>query len=295
MMRAWAIFLAGLVIGCGERVSIQPGEVGRQLTTSGLEQDNRPPGAFRMESCVFTACPKLVRLQTQKTTKLFKIDKLFLPKSNVDMTNVEVGLQFRVKQDKASLNTIFSEVRPVDAPDDGSSLVLVISTDMIYETYIQRKAPDAVITALREYQVDQVLSDVPEIAEFTKNKINELLAETPVEVTELGFPNGIGQPPDEVLDAKRRLYAVEEQKARDIKALEAELIIEKQRQLVQKLRTQNDLENAQAAGIDFATYVFLKNMERFAEEGVPLGNVAAPQAKFTKPTAPAKPATAPNP
>jgi hypothetical protein len=283
-MRAWAIFFLSALMGCGERVSIQPGEMGRQLTTSGLEEDNRPPGAFRMESCIFTACPKLVRLQTQKSTKVFTIAQLFLPKSNVDMTHVEVGLQFRVKQDKASLNTIFKEVRPVDAPDDQSSLVLLISTDMIYETYIQRKAPDAVITALREFQVDQVLSDVPEIASFTKDKINELLSDTPVEVTELGFPNGIGQPPDEVIDAKRRLYAVEEQKERDIKALEAEFIIEKQRQLVQKLRTQNDLENAQAAGIDFASYVFLKNMERFAEEHVPLGNISIPQAKLTKPT-----------
>ena len=292
-MRGWSIFFLSMLIGCGERVSIQPGEMGRQLTISGLEEENRPPGAFRMESCIFTACPKLVRLQTQKSTKVFKIDKLFLPKSNVDMTQVEVGLQFRVKQDKASLNTIFQEVRPVDAPDDHSSLVLLISTDMIYETYIQRKAPDAVITALREYQVDQVLSDVPEIARFTKDKINELLANTPVEVTELGFPNGIGQPPDEVLDAKRRLYAVEEQKARDIKALEAELIIEKQRQLVQKLRTENDLSNAQTAGVDFATYVFLKNMERFAEENVPLGDVSIPQAKPAKPSP--RTTTAPTP
>ena len=292
-MRAWAIFFLGALVGCGERVSIQPGEMGRQLTISGLEDENRPPGAFRMESCIFTACPKLVRLQTQKSTKVFTIDHLFLPKSNVDMSHVEVGLQFRVKQDKASLNTIFKEVRPIDAPDDQSSLVLLISTDTIYETYIQRKAPDAVITALREYQVDQVLSDVPEIAEFTREKINELLANTPVEVTELGFPNGIGQPPDEVLDAKRRLYAVEEQKARDIKALEAEFIIEKQRQLVQKLRTQNDLANAQEAGIDFATYVFLKNMERFAEEHVPLGDVSIPQAKPAKPLP--KTTTAPTP
>jgi SPFH domain / Band 7 family len=293
-MKAWTIFFLSVVVGCGERVSIQPGEMGRQLTISGLEDENRPPGAFRMESCIFTACPKLVRLQTQKSTKVFTIDHLFLPKSNVDMAHVEVGLQFQVKQDKASLDTIFKEVRPIDAPDDQSSLVLLISTETIYETYIQRKAPDAVITALREYQVDQVLSDVPEIASFTKDKINELLANTPVEVTELGFPNGIGQPPDEVLDAKRRLYAVEEQKARDIKALEAEFIIEKQRQLVQKLRTQNDLANAQEAGIDFATYVFLKNMERFAEEHVPLGDVSIPQAKPAKPLS-TKTTTAPTP
>lgn len=58
---AVAALLAG---GCGDRVTIQPGEVGRQLTINGLEDENRPPGAFRMDSCMITACPKLVRLRT---------------------------------------------------------------------------------------------------------------------------------------------------------------------------------------------------------------------------------------
>jgi hypothetical protein len=88
-------------------------------------------------------------------------------------------------------------------------------------------------------------------------------------VTEVGFPNGIGEPPAEVIDAKRKLYAVEEQKARDLKALAADLVVEEQRQKIQKLRTENDKANAAVAGVDFTTYVYLKNMERFAEEKVP--------------------------
>lgn len=261
------VLMLPLLAACGERVVIQPGEVGRQLTTSGLETKNRKPGAFRMESCIVSACPRLVRLQTQKATKDFTIDKLFLPKSNVDMTNVKIGIQFRVKRDKQSLNQIFNEVRP----ERKANRVLVITTDMVYATYIQRKAPDAIITALREYEVDQVLSEVPEIASYAKKKINEMLKSTPVEVTELGFPNGIGEPPPEVLQAKRRLYAVNEQKARDIKALQAALTVEDHRQAVQRKRTLNDMENARKAGVGFATYVFLKNMERFADEKVPLG------------------------
>ena len=273
------LICAALVLSaCGDRVAIQPGEVGRQLTITGLEAQNRQPGAFRMDSCVVTACPKLVRLQTQKATKEFTIDKLFLPKSNVDMTKVQVGIQFRVKRDDESIGKIFEEVRPVQANSvEGnaaeSSKVLLITTDMVYATYIQRKAPDAIITALREYTVDEVLSNVPEIAEFAKGQINTMLSKTPVEVTELGFPNGIGEPPPEVLEAKRKLYAVEEQKARDIKALAAALTVEDHRQAVQTKRVHNDVENAKIAGVDFETYVFLKNMERFAEEGVPLGQI----------------------
>lgn len=265
------LFLSLFLVGCvGEQVTVQPGEVGRQLTDDGLEDELYDPGVFRLDHCwdSVEACPKLVRLQTQKATKEFTIDKLFLPKSNVDMTKVHIGIQFQVRMDDESINKAFSEVRPNYGDSD---VELLISADELYKTFLQRKAPDAIITALREYTVEQVLSEVPEISEHCKKKVNEMLADTPVEVTELGFPNGIGEPPPEVLDAKRRLYAVEEQKARDIKALKAALIVEEHMQRVQGVRAKNDKENAATAGTDYATYTFLKTMERFAEEGVPLG------------------------
>ena len=126
--------------GCGERVSIQPGEVGKQLTTDGLEKEIRRPGAFRMEQCLVVACPRLVRLQVQKATKQFKIDKLLLMKSNVDLSNVEVGVQFQVKDNEESINRIFEEVRPVAASSiEGESLsgssVLVITTDPHFNSF----------------------------------------------------------------------------------------------------------------------------------------------------------------
>lgn len=259
------------LVACGERVMIEPGEIGRQLTSGGMETENRPAGSFRMETCVLDACPRLIRMQMQLSTKEIKIDKLFLPKSNVDLTNVQVGLQFRVKPDDHSINRVFTEVKPSQMPDGQ----MAITTDMIYDTYISRKAPDAIITGLREYEVDQVLSSVPEISKYVKDKINEMLHDTPIEVTEVGFPNGIGEPPFEVLDAKRKLYAVEEQKARDLKALAADLIVEEQRQKIQQLRATNDTENAKILGMSSEKYVYLKNMERFAEEKVPFINVTS--------------------
>ena len=267
---------------CGERVRIDPGEVGRQLTSNGIEKENRPPGSFRMETCFLDACPTLIRLQMQLTTKDIKIDKLFLPKSNVDLTNVQIGLQFRVKPDAKSIDRIFDEVKPSQMADGQMG----ITADMIYDTYISRKAPDAIITGLREYEVDQVLSAVPEISTFVKGKVNEMLKDTPIEVTEVGFPTGIGEPPAEVLDAKRKLYAVEEQKARDLKALAADLIVEAQRQKIQQLRAQNDLENAKILGIPSERYVYLKVMERFAEEKVPFVNVTSMLPELKQPTSP---------
>ncbi len=267
--------LTTILSGCvGDRTSIQTGEVGKQLTSSGLEKSIRTPGSFRMDYCgTWAACPKLVRLQVNKSTADLQIDSLFLPESNVDVKNVKVGLQFQVKQDKESINKVFEEVRPEPAEDSDSSRVLLITDEMVFETFLKRKAPDAIISALRLYKVEQILTDVPEIAEFTKQKINEMLIDTPIEVTELGFPNGIGEVPEEVIHAKRKLFAINEDQTRRIRALEADLVIESQRQKVQEIRVRNDIINARNAGISYSEYVSLKTTERFAdaaETGTPV-------------------------
>lgn len=270
-----ALLIASLaLIGCvGERTSIQTGEVGKQLTSSGLEEEIRLPGSFRMDYCgMLAACPKLVRLQVNKSTADLTINSLFLPESNVDIKNVIVGLQFRVKEDPASINQVFQEVRPEIAPDE-SGRVLLITDEMVYETFLRRKAPDAIIAALREKDIDEVLTKVPEIAEEVKKNINVMLKDAPIEVTELGFPNGIGEVPEEVLLAKRRLFAVNEEQARRIRSLEADLAVEEKRQSVQLVRVKNDVINAVTVGTTYESYVTLKTLERFAdaaESGTPV-------------------------
>lgn len=268
-----AAFLVLGLAGCGQRVTVDTGEVGKVLGTRGLEDNLYRPGAFRLDYCGASACPKLVRLQVNKSTTDLTIDSLFLPKSNVDISNVQVGIQFQIKKDEKSINRIYEEVRPEGSKE--SSRVMLITADRVYDTFLARKAPDAIVTALREHTVDEVLTNVPEIAQNTKKAINEMLKDAPIEVTELGFPNGIGEPPREVLRAKRRLFAIEEEKERQIKSLEAELAIEEQRQLVQKVRVKNDRANAEVAGVDYETYVSLKNQERFADSADAMAQAVA--------------------
>lgn len=261
MKKIQAAILSVLLTACGERVTVETGEVGRVLGTSGLEGDTHGPGAFRLSYCGVRACPKLVRLQVSKSTTVLTIDTLYLPKSNVDVRNVQVGIVFQVKEDKKSIDTIYDEV----TPESLEPYMMFISADKVYETYLARKAPDAIVTELRKHTVEEVLTNVPEIAEATKLAIGEMLGDAPIEVTELGFPNGIGEVPKEVIQAKRRLFAVDEEKARTVRALAAELEVEEQRQRVQKVRAQNDVLNATLTGVSYDVYVRLKNEERFAD------------------------------
>jgi hypothetical protein len=254
--------VALLTTGClGKEVTIDTGEVGKILGTSGLEEGVLQPEAFRLDYCWISACSKLVRLQVNKSTTQMTIDTLFLPNSNVDIRNVQVGIVFQVKEDEESIAQIYDEVRP----DPVEGQIMLISAERVYDTYLARKAPDAIVTELRGHTVEDVLTNVPEIAEATKIAIEAMLGDAPIEVTELGFPNGIGEVPAEVIKAKRRLFAVDEEKARTVKALAAELEVEEQRQRVQKVRAANDVINAKVAGVDYKTYVALKNEERFAD------------------------------
>ncbi len=261
---------ATLLTGCyGTNVVINPAEVGRELNPSGLSETILQPSSFNLDWCMYT-CPKLVRLEVAKATREITIERVFLPKSNVDLSDVEIAMQFRVRQDQDSINTVFSEVTPQPA---GVEDTMLISNEMIYATYLERIGPEAVIEALREYTVEDVLSNVGEIGAHSRDMVNQRLGDSPVEVTELSFPNGIGDPPEEVLVAKRLLYAVDEEKAREVKALEAELAVEEQRQAVQMARAKNDLAVAKVVGVRYDVYTELKIMERFAEEEVPLGYI----------------------
>jgi len=263
------VLSVALLTGCGERVTINTGEVGKELGTNGLEEEIRKPGSFRMDTCIFSACPKLVRLTTAKSAEEVTVAKVFLPKSNVDLTDVTFGMQFRIKDTPESQNQAFEEIKAQVVTDRE----LIITSDMIFNTFVKRKAPEAVIAALREYSIEDALTSPDTIAIFVLEQVNVALKDTPVELTEFGFPNGVGTPPEEVLTAKRKLYAIDEEKAREIRALQAALEVEKQRQVVQQARVTNDVVNAKTAGVSFVEYVTLKNMERFAdaaEAGTPV-------------------------
>lgn len=182
---ALLLLLPMALAGCwGDRVTINSGELGKQNTTSGLEEEIRQPGSFRMETCWFTACPKLVRLQTAMDSKDVTINTVFLPKSNVDLSDVIFSVQYRVKGDKGSVNQAYRDIRA----ELVSGNEYLISSEMIYRTYIAPFVSEAVIAALREFTVDQALTEPDTISQYIQGEVNKALEGTPVEVTKLSFP-----------------------------------------------------------------------------------------------------------
>src|SRR5690606_1186029 len=122
-----------------------------------------------------------------------KIEQVFLTKSKVDLTNVDAGVQFQVRHDDKSINRVFKEVRPNEHN--------VITMENIWNTYMQRKAPAAIVTVLRDNTIEDVLTKIPEIETGTFKHLQEEANDLPIEITDIGFGGGIGDIPEKVISS----------------------------------------------------------------------------------------------
>lgn len=255
--------LLSLTACYGDSVTINPGEVGKILSSKGFEKEVYKPSSFRMNYCegMGMVCPKLVKMQVSKQMEKLTIDQIFLSKSRVDIEKVEVGIQFQVKKDNTSIDRIFDEI-PFTVTQSGERLV---TTDSIWKVYLQKTAADTVVSVIRNYSIEEVLSKIPEISKETLTRLNADLASSPIEITDVSYPNGIGDIPASVIESFRKLFSVEAEKQRKIKELEASLEIEKQKQVIQRVRAVNDVEIAKTLGMSPEGYVKLKVQEKFAD------------------------------
>lgn len=243
--------------GCiGEQVYVGSGQVGKVVSSDGLENNIIKTSSFRLDACPFSACPYLVRMQTTKSTQKITIEQVFLNKSKIDLKNVEVSVQFRVRQDEKSINTVFKEARPEEG---------IITQENIWKIYLERKTPAATVGILRNASVDDILSNIPEIEKDCENKLKEETKDLPIEITDFGFPNGIGDIPEKVINSYRALYAVEADKQKQIKQLQADLEVEKQSMAIQRVRAGNDKEIATSLGLSLKDYMQLKIDEKYSD------------------------------
>lgn len=263
-LTALPIFLTG----CGDQVTVYPNEVGYEINAHGVQANEFSPGTHRLDMCGTNACPALLREQHSKSAHEVTIERVFLPESKVDLEKVTMAVQFRIKDDPKARLQVAQEVASHPANDTherGSNRERIITSDDVWNVYLQRVVPAIVIDALKNYTIDQTLSEVNAIGHNIRAQVNESIKDLPVEVTELSFNNGIGVVPEEVITALRKLYAVEAEKERQIRSLEAGVEIEKKRQTYQTLRVTNDKVNAAAANIPYDVYVKLKIAERFSD------------------------------
>jgi len=234
------ILLLSLVVlfttGCGERVRVEQNEVAKVLSTNGLEDTVRTNSTFRLESCIFSACPKLVKLDITKNTKTMN-SQYFMPKSDMEL-GLELTIQYSPKVDKKSINSIYKDIRAEDVPN--SSFLAIIDSEKLYEIYIQPILKDTTRQALNDYKIEQIMDNLEDSRKFVFNMIKEKLKETPIHLDSLSFSK-ISYP-SLILQKKKEFAAIDTQKATDMKSMAAELEIMAKKLELEKKKAKMQLE-----------------------------------------------------
>lgn len=262
MKKFIALFtLAVSLGGCGQMVTIQSAEVAKQLGGDGFETEVRQTGITRLDACIFAKiCPSIVKMSIGRNTNQIEIDSIYLPKSNVDVQKVRVGVQWRPRNNEKSINTIYNEL--YSDPTDSSS-IRVILTERIWKNYGERIIPARIVDVLKDVTVDQAMNTSSELSSMVKAAVDQALKDSPIEVTQLDVINT--DVPDQVMKAKYNLFAIEDDKNRQIKQLETGRAIESQRQSLQVTRANNDKAIAISLGMTPAQYICLKTAEKMAD------------------------------
>lgn len=262
-----SIVVALLMTGCGDKVQINSGEVGKQLTTSGLESEIRESGSFRMDGCAFSACPKLVRLQVTKTPQIIP-GKFFMPKSDLTL-GLDIAIQYQVKTDNASRNIIFNEVSA--QPSTTNDREMIILSQTVYDTFIKPTLRDTVRKALSQYKIEGVMDNLSKVREFVESEVKKSLKDSPVTVVTLAFEN-ISYPAL-ILESKEQFAAIETQKATEMKAMAAEMEIIAKKLEVEKARANVALEVDKIISDHMddklATWGIIQAAQTSAENGTP--------------------------
>lgn len=231
------LFIIGLMFsGCGERVQVEQGQIGKVMDANGLEEEIRDVSTFRLDSCVLSACPKLITIDVTKNVS--KVDgKFFMPKSDMEF-GIELNIQYSAKNDKESLNTIFKEIP--SQPIEGKRDVNTISTAKLFARYIEPIVIDTTRQALGNYTIEEIMSNLEETRQFIYESLNKKLATSPVQIDVLSFSKI--EYPALILKKKEDFASIDTQKATDMKAMAAELEILAKKLELEKAKAKMQLE-----------------------------------------------------
>ncbi|RKZ94633.1 MAG: hypothetical protein DRQ46_09660 [Gammaproteobacteria bacterium] len=226
--------LAILVLsGCGDKVTVDSGRVAKQLGTNGLEAAIRRAGAFRLDSCITTACPRFVVLDVFENTQTIA-SKYYISASKLNL-ELEVDIQYAVKEDDTSINKVYKRVKSVPVAGERKS---IITTEQVFNTYIKPVSIGTIRTALNHYDIDNIMDNLSEVQIYVEKAFKEKLKDEPVIIKSLTF--SLVSYPKVIVERREEEASVDAEKATKLKRLAADLIVLKERRKL-------DLEHARVA------------------------------------------------
>lgn len=238
LMKFSALALAAtLMVGCGERVEVPPGFVGKVMTKDGYQEGLIPTSKLRLPFCM-NYCDRMVLLDNTDKSYVEPME-IFIPG---DKLNINVDLRATLSVDPQKADALFNKLPQVPQSDQLS----VITAESIYTTYGRQILQAEVRALLTKYTISEIASNNERINQEIQVLLAEVMGKrTPFTVRYAGLTN-IKYPPiitaAQENSARRRENISEQEAQLEVSKvqLERELQEAKLQRLIEKEKAETE-------------------------------------------------------
>lgn len=250
MLKIGALALAAtLMSGCGERVEVPPGFVGKVMTKDGYQEGLIPTSKLRLAPCM-NYCDRMVIMDNTDKSYVEPMT-VFIP---TDKLNITVDLRATLAVDPQRAEPLFNKLPQVATNDQLS----VISGESIYNTYGKQVLQAEVRSYLTKYSISEIASNGEKINADIQVLLSKVMGErTPFTVryagvTNIKYPDIITQAQEN--SAKRREMIAQEEAQLEVSkvSLSRELQEAKMQRAIEKEKaeTEAQAQTVLAAAVD---------------------------------------------
>lgn len=182
MLKVAALALAATVmVGCGQKVEIPPGHVGKVMTKDGYQEGLIPTSKLRLPPCI-NYCDRMVVLDA--TDKSFvEPMTIFIP---TDKLNIKVDVRATLSVDAQKTDALFNKLPQKPITDQYS----VIAAESIYNTYGKQILQAEVRAYLTQFSISEIASNNEKINADIQVLLQKVMsARTPFRVQYAGLTN----------------------------------------------------------------------------------------------------------
>lgn len=182
LIKASALSLAAtLMVGCGERVEVPPGFVGKIMTKDGYQEGLIPTSKLRLSPCM-NYCDRMVIMDNTDKSYVEPME-IFIP---ADKLNIKVDLRATLAVDPQRAEPLFNKLPQVTQGDQLS----VISGESIYNTYGKQVLQAEVRSYLTKYTISEIASNGEKINADIQVLLSKVMGDrTPFTVRYAGLTN----------------------------------------------------------------------------------------------------------
>lgn len=249
-MKIAALALAAtLMVGCGAKVEVPPGHVGKIMTKDGYREGLIPTSKLRLDYCV-NYCDRLVVMDNTDKSYVEPMT-IFIP---ADKLNITVDLRATLSVDPLKADPLFNKLPQVTQGDQLS----LISGETIYNTYGKQILQAEVRSYLTQYTISEIASNNEKINSDIQILLHKVMgAKTPFKVNYAGLTNI--KYPDIITEAQENSAKRREMIAQE----EAQLSVSKVKldRELQEARMQRAIEKEKAETVAQANRVLAEAVD----------------------------------